>query len=557
MKSGRDSYLQFFRYYHTLKNMKLSQIFNYISFNHRRKKLSIIDNRGVLTFAEGLKQNYKFEENQKLLEFCFFNQPVSLNLDEISWEPTTISSEVEKIWVEKLHSFDWLNEKDKTDVTLKQASFLILDWLSNFSNERSKAWEPFTLSKRINSWVKWLNNNEAQPEIISLMKLSISLQLKRLFVDFEYHKPANHLIENFRGFLAGCTYLITSRQYFNNELEYQLEQVLNECLKQLNIQILKDGGHFERSPMYHVFMLTAIKDIKATSTTISKQGFLLPEILEKANSLIKVCEEKIDIMSKWLEQMTMPDGDIAQFNDSARIKGLKQNELETSEFLEPSGFFVKHNPVYSFILSCGSPSPAFLPEHSHCDIMSYELSLKGTRIIIDSGSSGYDNETLRQMSRETEAHNLPMVEHQEQSDIWGQFNFGKRARISKKEYNKESDKLEISIEDQYNQKIERSVIFSQNSIEITDYLKKRRMQGCFISLIHLAPNIETELISEEDKPNIINCKMTNGTKFSIITKTNIRISDYISFPDFGKSIGAKLLILSNKEAEELNYVIKW
>lgn len=557
MKSGRDSYLQFFRYYHTLKNMRLSQIFNYISFKKRRKKLSVVDNAGIIAFAEGLKQNFVLEDNLKNLEICFFNQPLNFNLENMVWDPLTLSSETEKLWLVKLHSFDWLIDENSKNISLQQASYLVLDWFSKFGNEHSKEWEPYTLSKRLISLTKWLNNNKVSPEVLSIAKLSISNQLKRLFVDLEYHKPANHLIENLRGFLWGCSYLITSRQYFNNELEYQLEQVIDECLKQLNIQILKDGGHFERSPMYHVLMLTAIKDIKAISTTISKQGFLLPEILEKANSLIKVCKEKIEIMSKWLEQMTMPDGEIAQFNDSARLKGLKRNEIESSSFLEQSGFFVKHNPVYSFILSCDSPSPAFLPEHSHCDIMSYELSVNRTRIIIDSGCSGYDNETLRQMSRETEAHNLPMVEHQEQSDIWGQFNFGKRARITQRLYDKKSDKLEISIEDQYKQKIQRAVVFSKNSIEISDYLKKRRMQGCFISLIHLAPNTETELISEEDKTNIINCKMTNGTKFSIITKANIRISDYISFPDFGKSIGAKLLILSNKEEEELNYVIKW
>ena len=51
--------------------------------------------------------------------------------------------------------------------------------------------------------------------------------------------------------------------------------------------------------------------------------------------------------------------------------------------------------------------------------------------------------------------------------------------------------------------------------------------------------------------------MTDENKFSIITEANIRISDYISFPDFGKSVGAKMLILSNREAEVLSYAIKW
>ena len=555
MESGRDSYLQFFRYYHTLKNMKLSQILSYIAFKHRRKKLSIIDNRGVIAFAEGLKQNYKFEENQKSFEFCFFNQPVSFNLDEMCWEPVTLSSEVEKIWLEKLHSFDWLNES--SNVALKQASFLVLDWLSKFGDEHSKAWEPFTLSKRINSWVKWLSNNEVQPEIISLMKLSISLQLKRLFVDMEYHKPANHLMENFRGFFAGCKYLITSRQYFNNELEYQLEQTIDDCLKQLNIQILADGAHFERSPMYHAIMLETIKDIQAIMLIVNKQGFLLPEIIDKAKELAILCDEKTKLMTEWLKKMTMPDGEIVQFNDSARIKGLKPDYEDLTELLESSGYFIKHNKNYSFILSCSSPMPAFLPEHSHCDILSYELAINGERIIIDSGCSGYDNETLRQMSRETEAHNLPMVQHMEQSDIWGQFNFGKRAIVTKRIYNSDASNLEIAIKDQFGQKLERKIAFSNNTIEISDFLRKRRMQGCFISLIHLAPNIELEISQEENNANIVNCKMTNDLKFSIITNANIRVSDYISFPDFGKSVGAKMLILSNKEAEELSYVIKW
>ena len=308
--------------------------------------------------------------------------------------------------------------------------------------------------------------------------------------------------------------------------------------------------------MYHSLMLEAIKDIKELSIKISKLGFLLPELLEKSDKLTALCGEKINKMSEWLEALTMSDGNAAQFNDGSRINGLKHSFEELTKLFEPSGFFVKHEHEYSFILSCGKPSPAFLPEHSHCDILSYEFSLKGKLAVIDSGCSEYDNETLRLMSRETEAHNLPMVQHQEQSDIWGRFLFGKRAIIRKRIYNNEESKLEIAINDQFNQIIERKISFSNNKIEITDLLLKRQMQGCFISLIHLAPDIEPE-IQEDDNTNIVICKMTDELKFSIITKANVRISDYICFPDFGKSIGAKMLILINKEAEELNYVIKW
>ena len=556
MKSGRDIYLQFFRYYHTLKVMKFSQIVNFILFHHRRKHLTIIDAKRISLIAEGLKQNFKLEDNQKNIEFIFFNQLVPLTLDEMKWEQKDFTSEVRENWIKQLNSFDFIKDYKDNHINEKQINFLIIDWIAKNKNEHSESWEPYTLSKRLTSWVKWLNTNQVTPEIASIMKLSISLQLKRLFVDLEYHKPAYHLLENIRGFLFGCSSIINSSQYFNNEMEYQLEEIITEALKQINVQILSDGGHFERSPMYHSFALEIVKDIKELARKISKQGFLLPEVLNKSIELVNLCEEKIKLMNEWLEYLTMSDGFIAQFNDSSRIMGHSHSFENNTELLEPSGYFVKHEKDYSFILSCGSPSPSFLPEHSHCDMLSYELTINENRAIIDSGCSGYDNEVLRLMSRETESHNLPMIQHQEQSDIWGIYYFGKRARIIERTYIPEKAELKVTIEDQFKQIIERKIVFSNNKIEILDSLKKRRMQGCFVSLLHLDPKLELEEVKEETS-NMIICKMTDKKKFSIITESNIRINDYISFPDFGKSIGAKMLILSNKEAEELSYVIKW
>ena len=556
MKSGRDIYLQFFRYYHTLKAMKFSQIVNFILFYHRRKKLTIIDSKRVSLMAEGLEANFHLEEDQKNVEFLFFNQLLNVSLDEMKWEPKDYAYNAGEFWVKQLNSFEFLNNYKESNISDKQIIFLIIDWIAKNTNEHSENWEPYTLSKRLTTWVKWLNNNQVPPEVTSIMKLSISLQLKRLFVDLEYHKPAHHLFENIRGFLFGCSSIINSSQYFNNEVEYQLEEVLEEAIKQLKIQILEDGGHFERSPMIHSNVLEIVKDIKELAKTISKQGFLLPEVLDKSHKLVSLCDEKIKIMTLWLEYLTMPDGYVAQFNDCSKIKGIGHSFEEFTQLLEASGFFVKHEKNYSFVLSCGSPSPNFLPEHSHCDIFSYELSINGNRAIIDSGCSGYDNEVLRLMSRETEAHNVPMIQHQEQSDIWGKFNLGKRARIIEKTYDSEKSELKLTIEDQFKQLIERKVIFSNNKIEIYDSLKKRRLQGCFISILHLSPELETE-ITKEESSNMVICKMTNENKFSIITEANIRIGDYISFPDFGKSIGAKMLFISNKEAEVLSYAIKW
>lgn len=554
MKSGRDSYLQFFRYYHTLKDFKINQIISYLVFNYRRKYLTILNLKSISKIASSLKENFKFEDNEKLLIFDFFSKSIEVNVETINWNSNTLNLESEYHWLYYLNSFEWItNNKYKIDYL----SFLVLDWISKNTDEHSFSWNPYVLSKRLISWIKWVNENKLSPEVSSIIKLSISMQLQRLFIDFEYHIPGNHLIENIRAFLDSCLFLIEAKQYFNDELESQLEQVLDEGLKQIEIQVLADGAHFERSPMLHCKVMKALKDIMQISSSLTKQKFLLPDLLEKAEKLSKVCSNKIINMTKWLEVMTMPDGEIAQFNDSNRCEGINNNFDNFENLFEPSGYFVKHNKNFSFIMSCDPVSPSFLTEHSHCDIFSYELAINGCRCIIDTGCSYYDNKTLRQMSRETESHNLPLVQGSEQSDIWGMNNIGKKAKILQRNYNKEESQIKVSIQDQYGQIIERKIEFSNNNIAFYDLLDKRRIQGCFISLIHLAPEITIEIIKEDNETNNIICTMPKDIKFSIITKANVRLDDYISFPEFGKSIGAKKIILSNKEAEELSYVIKW
>ena len=113
------------------------------------------------------------------------------------------------------------------------------------------------------------------------------------------------------------------------------------------------------------------------------------------------------------------------------------------------------------------------------------------------------------------------------------------------------------IEDQFRQIIQRDIIFSKKHIIINDSLKKRRINGNFITLIHLAPGIEPEVYPSQDDLKIIYCKVNEILKFNITTSANVRIGEYISFPDFCKSMGAKMLIFSNKEKEVLNYDIKW
>ena len=77
--------------------------------------------------------------------------------------------------------------------------------------------------------------------------------------------------------------------------------------KQLNEQILEDGGHFERSPMYHQTILHRILD---TYQLINNNQSLF------SNRLFELVHSKSRLMLAWLQQMTFSDGSIPHFNDS-------------------------------------------------------------------------------------------------------------------------------------------------------------------------------------------------------------------------------------------------
>ena len=553
LKSGRDTYLRLFRYYYTLKYLGLLNIYRRILFNYRRKFLTVVDVTRISSIAERLKQN---QTKQKEIAFSFFGKNHKYNLSEMLWQNEKDCSELGKHWLDKLNSFEWLNEKSYPRVSTEIASYIILHWISLNLNEHSESWAPHVLAKRITYWVKWSNSREISPEVNSILKSSICLQLKRLYIDFELHSPSNHLLENIRGFLAGCTQIVCSSQ-FNNEFEFQLEETAKLAISQIQKQFLADGAYFERVPMCHAKMLELLSDIRNFSLELAGRNFLLPTLISSLQKLAKICQKRIILGQSWLEKMTHSDGYIAQFGDSARIVGMKHSFDEKTELLESSGYFVHHKGKDSFILRCGEPAPAFQPGHNHCDILSFELVLKNSRCIVDTGCSDFDNETLRQMSRETEAHNLPMVQHQEQSDIWGTYSMGKRAFILERSFNRDANSLVISIEDQFGQRLRREVNLSSDKIEINDILKNRRMTGTFVTLIHLEPETKVDVYLGQNDLTIAKCETKEGIKFYVTTEGNIRIDDYLQFFEIGKTAGGKVLIISNKESEVLSYSISW
>ena len=233
-----------FRYYHTVKYLKTSQIIARVNrqvkkiFKNREKySIRRFDSVPRINFiANHLRAGYTKNSYRGGTFFTFLN----LTFDtKGSWFPGA----ADQLWIYNLHYFDYLFDCKELDGT-----FLIVDWIDNVPVGANNAWHPYTLSLRICNWI-WnferLTHGKSESWQIKVLN-SLRNQIEYLTDNIELDVVGNHLIEN-------CKALIVGGSFFLDEL--LIDKGLRILEKELKEQVLPDGGHYERSPMYHCIVL--------------------------------------------------------------------------------------------------------------------------------------------------------------------------------------------------------------------------------------------------------------------------------------------------------------
>ena len=80
------------------------------------------------------------------------------------------------------------------------------------------------------------------------------------------------------------------------------------------------------------------------------------------------------------------------------------------------------------LLDVAAIGPSYLPGHGHADSLSFEMSIYGTRVFVNSGVSEYKAGLIRDYERGTSAHNTVEVNGTNSSEIWAEFRVARRAR---------------------------------------------------------------------------------------------------------------------------------
>ncbi|MGH9850292.1 MAG: heparinase II/III domain-containing protein, partial [Blastocatellia bacterium] len=267
---------------------------------------------------------------------------------------------------------------------------------------------------------------------LAAWRASIYRQLDFLSRHLEFHLLANHLLKNVKALVIGGL-------FFGHERWLAAGERL--LWREFEEQVLEDGGHYERSPMYHA---QATVDFLECYALLGAFNRLPPNASE--------VESKLRLMAGFLEAMSYADGTLALFNDSANTEETRPRPvIETAkrvcgygeksfprEFRQ-TGYWlwVSADEREKIVVDAGPPSVAYNAAHAHCDLLSYELWLDGEPFIVDSGVHGYGGDRFREYCRSTRAHNTVMFDGREQSEVWGAFRMARRAALLSYEANSE------------------------------------------------------------------------------------------------------------------------
>ena len=300
---------------------------------------------------------------------------------------------------------------------------MISCWVADNLPGSGNGWEPYPSSLRIVNWIKW---SLAGDELSGEARQSLAIQVRYLCKKLEYHLLGNHLFAN------GKALIFAGLFFVGPEAEAWLEKGLSILRREIPEQVLEDGGHFERSPMYHSIIFEDIIDLINLCRAYGRD---VPDLWG----------EVVGKMGRWLKVMSHPDDDIALFNDAALKIAAKPGKLfdylerVTGEIvgndgghcieLVASGYYVMAPKAGDrLFIDCGEIGPDYLPGHAHCDTLSFELSVAGQRVVVDSGCGVYVDGSKRKYNRGNIGHNTVTVDGLNQSEIWGAHRCARRAR---------------------------------------------------------------------------------------------------------------------------------
>lgn len=447
-------------FYHTVWNMSSSQLVGVLERTLRQKAVPLLpvdfDDRyeravpdtlavnpepvrGALERLRGSLSSAEREQHANLVEGLrngdvrFLNTTVTVDGGQgPAWFHPRLEDEP-ALWSLKLHGFeflDWFVFSEETLESSHEARARAREWIRDWDRSTETdigvegylrgAWTPHAVSLRVlnlSRYYAWSLRDPPSDAFLELVRKLIYKNALFLANHIEYDVGGNHLIENAAGLSMAGTLFEDDDTFLETGID---------IFESAESQFLEDGGHYERSPMYHLLTLARYLTVL---DLLDESGRRRPD------SLLAVTERA----TRFAAAIRPPDGRIPLCNDAvfdeafrldsvleyARAVGIESSETDRPA-LPNSGYFWLGDGSDRMLVDGGPFGPADLPAHSHNDFFALLLWVDGHRLLTDTGTYHYAPSPRRQYSRSAAAHNTAQVGRTEPVPIGGQYLAGRR-----------------------------------------------------------------------------------------------------------------------------------
>ncbi|MGK4006235.1 alginate lyase family protein [Sorangium sp. So ce1036] len=253
---------------------------------------------------------------------------------------------------------------------------------------------------------------------------------RAILVHPELHLLGNHLLENGLGLACGGAVA--------KGLEADAWWRAGSALLawQLPEQFLADGGHFEGSASYHLWLLAGLLEAIELADASGRGAPALWR--ETARAALA-----------WASAVRAPDGAYPLFNDAALDAAPALDDVLSlgeacglpvhrgapaaaaepgAALLDPTGWALLSVPGAWLAFDAGPDGAPYQPGHAHADALGFELWIDGVRTVVDYGVESYGEPAARAATRATRAHSTVEIDDTDSCEVWGGFRVGRRAR---------------------------------------------------------------------------------------------------------------------------------
>ncbi len=312
-------------------------------------------------------------------------------------------------WLKSLHGFRWLRHMREagTDLASANARALITDWIdTDGSRLRGIAWEPDVTSKRIIAWLQHstIVLQGAEFQFYRAFLRSLSLQIRYLRAMVREMPDGEERLRARIALAFAALSLPTASTTLRN--------ATRNLARELDRQILADGGHISRNPLA---ILELLADLLPLRQTYANQAEAPPPALMGA----------IDRMLPALRFFRHHDGNLARFNGMGatipdRIVAILRHDDAIGQPLlhaPHSGFERLTMGATTVIADTGAPIRPEVSTQAHAGCLSFEFSSKRRVLVVNSGVDTYGPKDFLALARATAAHSTAVLNDTSSSRI--------------------------------------------------------------------------------------------------------------------------------------------